>query len=189
MNKTIKIIIATILGIILFTGVVGLMLFQPYRVSGYSMMPTLTKGDMVVLFRHQINFNYGDIVIYPGANKVKLMGRVFGLPGDNIAVRDDIIFVNGIEFKSELIGEYSQIVDVHDKGGIKQIKYTANKYLENMPGVVSYNTIKAGKKLFNMEYTVPNGRVFIIGDNHDTLVDSMYYGMAHQIMVRKVVLK
>lgn len=74
-------------------------LFEPVRVDGSSMIPTLTDAEH--MFVEKVSYWFappkrGDIVIcfYPGY-KESCVKRVIGLPGDTVAVTNGEVFVNG----------------------------------------------------------------------------------------------
>lgn len=74
-------------------------LFEPYFVDGHSMNETLQDGER--LFATKFDYRWGDIarfdvVIcrYPGREEY-FVKRVVGLPGDRVAVRGGILYLNG----------------------------------------------------------------------------------------------
>ncbi len=70
------------------------------RVDGESMEPTLLSGEYVMVNRLSYRFGSpqrGDIIIFhppinPGEEYVK---RVIGLPGDEVEVKNKVVYVNG----------------------------------------------------------------------------------------------
>lgn len=73
--------------------------FAVYTVDGQSMEPTLQNRDKVFVNRIPLYFDdldRGDVVIFPnpvdGRNFVK---RVIGLPGEEVAIRDGYVYING----------------------------------------------------------------------------------------------
>lgn len=89
--------------------VVRTFIFEPVRVDGSSMLNTLTDGEYMIATK----FDYllgdperFDIVIcdYPntsdGMYRVK---RVIGLPGDVIAARNGVIYLNGEPLKEDYV--------------------------------------------------------------------------------------
>lgn len=74
-------------------------IFEPIRVDGISMVPTLKDREM--LFVEKLSFwvsepERGDIILvyYPGYTK-SCVKRVIGLPGDTVEVTSGLICVNG----------------------------------------------------------------------------------------------
>ena len=64
-------------------------------VSGDSMNPTYTNGDVVFLWEYNFHIERYDIVVAKTeiGNVIK---RVIGLPGDTILISEGIVYVNGI---------------------------------------------------------------------------------------------
>ena len=74
---------------------------RPYRVEGVSMQPGLRSGDLVVV--SQIAYDFGSqpqrgdvIVLHPPSDPSTVyVKRVIGVPGDQLFITPDAIFVNG----------------------------------------------------------------------------------------------
>jgi signal peptidase I len=97
---------------------------KPFYIPSESMMPTLIKGDRLVVTKYPYGWSYvspsfhvlpfipgrlfgklperGDVVIAkPPQADSDYIKRVIGLPGDTIEVRRGILFLNGVEVKRE----------------------------------------------------------------------------------------
>lgn len=113
------------------------MLFLPViQVSGDSMQPTLSNGDIILLVKAK-HFSTGELCCVSWQNKL-LLKRVIGLPGDNI--------------------------DIDEKGNV----YLNGKLLDE-----PYVTNKAlGECDIDLPYTVPEGKLFVMGDQRETSIDS-----------------
>jgi signal peptidase I len=70
------------------------------RVDGFSMRPTLDDGEFVLVNKLSYYFgeiNRGDIIVFhfPVNPEEELIKRVIGLPGDQVMVQNNQVFVNG----------------------------------------------------------------------------------------------
>ena len=82
--------------IIIFTFVIA---FHP--IAGNSMVPTLEEGNIVLVSKFHpnlINVKRGQIVIVK-TNHKSYIKRVIGLPGENVEVKDNKLYINGIEYE------------------------------------------------------------------------------------------
>jgi signal peptidase I len=129
------------------------------RVEGYSMRPTLDNGEYVLINRLAYlrgNYQRGDIIVfrppmYPEAN---FWQRIFGLPSFNDKYEDYIKRIIGLP------GENVRITG----GAI---------FIDNVPLVESYI---AAPPDYSSEWTVPEGQIFVLGDNRNNSADSHVWG-------------
>jgi signal peptidase I len=88
-----------LIGALLVGLVVRTFVLRPLTVSSRSMEPTLCPGDrlLVNLWAPDIgDLGRGDLVaLRPGRSEVPVVKRVVGLPGDEVAIRDALLYVNG----------------------------------------------------------------------------------------------
>ncbi len=154
------IILAIVIALFIRTFVI-----QAYKIPSGSMKPTLQIGDHILVSK----FNYGiklpflrttlipvgapqrgDIVvfIYPEDRSKDFIKRLIGVPGDTIEIRNKKIFINGLPYS--------------DKHGV---------YVDNfiVPGAVQ------PRDNFG-PVTVPEGSLFVMGDNRDESYDSRFWG-------------
>lgn len=145
-------------------------LFQPFRIPSLSMYPTLDNGDRIVVNKLSYRLHgvrRGDVVVFvrpdcTGAGtpdwancaSVKdlddLVKRVIGLPGDEIVIRDDTVFINGHALEEPYVNPDAAIV--------------ARPYGCGFTSDVAD------------PYVVPEGRYFVMGDNRDDSIDSRCFG-------------
>lgn len=72
--------------------------FQPVRIDGPSMLPTLRSGDRVLITRSATDVARGDVVVLvvdEGGVPTELVKRVVAVAGDRVEIRKDVAFVNG----------------------------------------------------------------------------------------------
>ena len=75
-------------------------LYQPVKVEGTSMMPTLADQERVFInkFVYRLEpIHRGDVVVfrYPRDTSKSYIKRVIGLPGDRVRIDDGLVYVNG----------------------------------------------------------------------------------------------
>lgn len=82
--------------------VVILFLYQPVRVEGTSMMPSLVDQERIFINKFVYRFGLadigrGDTVVfwYPGDTSKSYIKRVIGVPGDTVEVAEGSVIVNG----------------------------------------------------------------------------------------------
>jgi signal peptidase I len=73
---------------------------QPVRVEGTSMLPHLHDGERIFVNKFIYRFDKierGDIVVfwYPNEPSKSFIKRVIGLPGENVSIRDGVVYING----------------------------------------------------------------------------------------------
>jgi len=82
--------------------VVILFLYQPVRVEGTSMMPTLENEERIFINKFVYRFGIepierGDMVVFwfPKDPSKSYIKRVIGVPGDRVEVREGTVYING----------------------------------------------------------------------------------------------
>lgn len=167
--------------------------FEPYRIPSGSMVPTLLIGDHVLVskFAYGIWLPFvntqildlgfperGDIVVfrYPRNPRLTYIKRVVAVPGDEIAVRNNRIYLDGELQMVEPVGGYDFVDDA--------CRVTpTEKFHEHMGGNVHsvLTSSVGGKFLANRgAVRVPEGQVFVMGDNRDHSEDSRRWGFVRE---------
>jgi signal peptidase I len=79
-----------------------LFIYQPVKVEGTSMMPTLDDQERIFINKFVYRFHFGNIdrgdtVVFwfPGDPTKSYIKRVIGMPGDRVEVDDGKVIVNG----------------------------------------------------------------------------------------------
>lgn len=87
---------------VLIAIIVILFLYQPVKVEGTSMMPSLIDQERIFINKFIYRFGFadigrGDTVVFwfPGDPTKSYIKRVIGVPGDTIEVDDGTVVVNG----------------------------------------------------------------------------------------------
>jgi signal peptidase I len=125
---------------------------QAFRIPSEAMMPTLLVGDHLFVDKRASarTPGRGDVVVfrYPEEPSRFYIKRVVAVGGDEVEVRDKVLYVNGQPREESLI----QHIDpsVHPR---------------------EYDP----RDNFDL-YTVPKGSYFVMGDNRDNSNDSRFWG-------------
>ncbi|MBM7586466.1 signal peptidase I [Bacillus pakistanensis] len=152
---------AIAIGLIIFI-VIRTFLFSNYVVEGESMMPTLKDGNKLVV--NKIGYQMGDlhrfdVIVFHANESEDYVKRVIGLPGDKVEYKDDELYINGKKQSESYLERY--------KKEFPGDKLTGDFTLEELTG----------------EKTVPEGKVFVLGDNRRSSMDSRYFGFIDEEQV------
>ena len=177
--------------------------YEPFTIPSGSMKPNLLVGTFYLFLnflmaivvtqylledtcRFQAIFynapKRGDVAVFkfPGDNKTDYIKRIIGLPGDNVTIKNGIVYVNEVELQRKKVGNFE---DMHRNGYLEKFELIeeknsiGKKYLVlddlEFDGVVNPGAID---NLFDVNntknYTVPADHFFVMGDNREHSSDS-----------------
>ena len=166
--------------------------FEPFNIPSGSMMPTLLEGDYLFVSKYSYGYSRysflfgfppfegrvwespverGDVAVFrkPPENEQDYIKRIVGVPGDRIQVRKGILHINGTAVERERIEDFA--VDAYGRAVVQ--------YIETLPNGRTYRTLEssgdAGHLDNTVEFVVPAGHYFGMGDNRDNSSDSRVF--------------
>lgn len=130
-----------------------LFLFSNYLVQGRSMMPTIENGERVIVNR--LIYKYSspmrfDMIVFHANDTTDYIKRIIGLPGDELFFYEGKLYVNGEEVEEPFLEDIDSLFS----------PFTSDFTLEQVTG----------------EQVVPEGYVFVLGDNRRNSIDSRQIG-------------
>lgn len=158
-------------------------MFEPFKIPSASMVPTLEVNDFIlvnkftyglrlpVLGTKVIEVNQpqrGDVMVFfPPNDKRYFIKRVIGLPGDEIKLVNNQLFINGIEMRQTS----QQVSPTAWPPAMTAIEHLEN---ERKHRIMRFTQPTPQS---NFTAVVPDGHYFMMGDNRDNSSDSRFWGM------------
>jgi len=166
-------------------------LFEPFNIPSTSMVPNLLIGDYLFVSKYTYGYSSrsalfgllpvsgrlfggdpkrGDVVVFklPSDNRADYIKRLVGLPGDNIQVKNGLLYINGVAVQRQKLA--SQLAEDY----VKPRKGSVD-YLETFPDG-NVHVIREQGDDYPLDntpvFTVPPAHYFFMGDNRDNSLDS-----------------
>ncbi len=184
---------------------VNTLLYQGFYVPSESMLPTLTVGDQFYAAKYPYGYSRfstpfvplpfgsgrvlgdvparGDIVVFRKAGEENdLVKRVVGLPGDRLQWVEGRLYINGALVAREKLRDITY--RAHSGAVV-----TATEYQETLPGGRRHLILEnsdAGMADNTPEYVVPDGHLFMAGDNRDNSGDSRFLNDVGYVPLERV---
>jgi len=175
-------------GVILFLGV-RVFVVEAYRIPSGSMAPTLLPGDFLLVNKAVYGAHVpgtglalpafaeprrGDVVVFrpPHDAERNYVKRVVGLPGDTLAMRHKILYVNGKAVEEPYVRHGDPGRDLFHSSMLWQRPYLVEGAGLRRPTRDNWGPL-----------VVPPGKLFVLGDNRDNSEDSRFWGFVDRSAV------
>ncbi len=173
--------------IILIVLILRSFIVEPFRIPSGSMMPTLLIGDFILVqkFAYGIRLPVlntkivevsdparGDIIVFrfPKNPNIDYIKRVVGLPGDRVGYYGKKVYINGVQMKQIPLGRYNGVGQGRNMRGAWHL-------LEDLAEGVEHSILVRGDRASRrLEFAIPKGQYFVMGDNRDNSNDSRFWG-------------
>ena len=168
--------------------VLRLFIIEPFMIPSGSMIPTILIGDHIfvsklsygirlpLLGKYLVNWSmpkHGDVVVfvYPVEPEKDFIKRVIGLPGDKVTVEGTEVYINGKVVESSA-PENVNVADFDENQPARDSLLFTNRMGDHQFHVL-YDRRPSHLR---SQYTVPEGHLFVMGDNRDSSSDSRVWG-------------
>ena len=171
---------------------------EPFRIPSESMLPTLLKGDFILVNKFAYGLRLpvlntkligngqparGDVVVfrYPLEPTIAYIKRVVGLPGDRLEYRGNQLFVNGQPAPlTPLAGDAAEPGYRQFDERLDQVEHRIQVLVNGRWGLAGFwaglQPRREPDGVVAWEYQVPAGHYFVMGDNRDNSSDSRVWG-------------
>lgn len=133
-------------------------LFQPFLVSGQSMVPNFANGDYLLIdeFTYRLRApERGEVIVFrpPGNESTYYIKRIIGLPGEKVRIVNDHIAIYEPDKEDPVLLDESYL---------------------------SSNTLTVPSSPANTEFTLKADQYFVLGDNRAQSYDSRSWGLLNK---------
>lgn len=138
------------------------LLFNPFIVDGESMQPNFWNGERIIVNKALYDIRKpkaGEVIVFHVPDEHRdYIKRVIAVGGDTVKVQGDDVYVNGTKIKEPYLQDTYD--EMHASGQL----YNDERWSSDFPN----ETFPDGK--------VPNGMLYVMGDNRPNSKDSRMIG-------------
>lgn len=184
--------VKSIAGAIILFLLIRTFLIQTFTITSGSMRDTLLVGDFLVVSKAAYGphvpgtgfrlpgyetLDRGEIVVFQGPHQpeLDLVKRLVGLPGDTLAMRDGVLYLNGERQQEAYVRRGGPDVDPNHPWMVWQYDHLVSDVssADYRPTLDNWGPI-----------VVPPDRYFVLGDNRDESLDSRYWGFVPRDLIK-----
>jgi signal peptidase I len=176
---------------------------EAYSIPSGSMIPTLQVGDRIFVNKFVYGLRVplvgwrlgtrspsrGEVVVFVHPKEgIDLIKRVVAVAGDTVELRDGAVWVNGQPVASHHVTADCRYTD-YEEGADQWVDRACDEWQES-EGKATFTTLRdptrmaPGRASQMPKVKVPEGSIFVLGDNRDNSNDSRYWGFVPNALIK-----